>query len=248
MEVDEVAFQFGISEGVTARFSSREAAIGSGDAFLLPCGDRASIRVRQSSHFTTLRLPRAAIADRVISLGEAYCRGIASRTPALSLLKRYLNLIDDVTDALATPEIQHSAVTHIYDLIVMSLGATRDAAEIAEGRGVRAARFKAIKDDIQRNLRDQTLSVGSVAAHHNVTPRYVQKLFEESGATFTEYVIAQRLTRANRLLADPQLSHRTLTAIALDAGFSDLSYFNRAFRRRYGATPSDVRRKVRSEP
>jgi len=51
MEVDEVAFQFGISEGVTARFSSREAAIGSGDAFLLPCGDRASIRVQQSSQF-----------------------------------------------------------------------------------------------------------------------------------------------------------------------------------------------------
>ncbi|RVC16943.1 AraC family transcriptional regulator, partial [Mesorhizobium sp. M7A.F.Ca.AU.002.02.1.1] len=24
-------------------------------------------------------------------------------------------------------------------------------------------------------------------------------------------------------------------------GFNDLSYFNRAFRRRYGATPSDVR-------
>ena len=245
-EVDEVAFQFGISEGVTARFIGREAAIGSGDAFLLPCGDRASIRLRQNSNFTTLRLPRAAIADRVASLGETYCRVIASRTPSLSLLKRYLGLMDDATDALATPEIQHSAVTHIYDLIVMSLGATRDAAEIAEGRGVRAARFKAIKDDIRRNLRDQTLSVGSVAAHHNVTPRYVQKLFEESGATFTEYVIAQRLTRANRLLADPQLSHRTLTAIALDAGFSDLSYFNRAFRRRFDASPKEVRAEARA--
>jgi len=113
---------------------------------------------------------------------------------------------------------------------------------------VRAARFKAIKDDIQRNLRDQTLSVGSVAAHHNVTPRYVQKLFEESGVTFTAYVIAQRLTRANRLLADPQLSHRTLTAIALDAGFSDLSYFDRAFRRRFGASPKDVRAVIGTAP
>jgi AraC-like DNA-binding protein len=32
-----------------------------------------------------------------------------------------------------------------------------------------------------------------------------------------------------------------VSSIALDAGFGDISYFNRAFRRRYGATPSDVR-------
>jgi AraC-like DNA-binding protein len=241
MEVDEIAFQFGISEGVTARFSGREAAIGSGDAFLLPCGDRASIRVQESSHFTTLRLPRAAIADRVTSLGDAYCRGIPVSTPSLALLKRYLDLIDHDADVLAAPELQHSAVTHIYDLIVMSLGATRDAAEIAQGRGVRAARLKAIKDDIQRNLRNQSLCVGSISAHHNMTPRLVQKLFEETGVTFTEYVVAQRLARAHRLVTDPQLSKHTLTAIALEAGFSDLSYFNRAFRRRFGASPKEVR-------
>ncbi|RUX33774.1 helix-turn-helix domain-containing protein, partial [Mesorhizobium sp. M7A.F.Ca.CA.002.09.1.1] len=34
---------------------------------------------------------------------------------------------------------------------------------------------------------------------------------------------------------------RSITAIAYEAGFNDLSYFNRAFRRRYDATPSDVR-------
>jgi AraC-like DNA-binding protein len=33
----------------------------------------------------------------------------------------------------------------------------------------------------------------------------------------------------------------TASAVALAAGFGDLSHFNRSFRRRYGATPSDVR-------
>jgi AraC-like DNA-binding protein len=32
-----------------------------------------------------------------------------------------------------------------------------------------------------------------------------------------------------------------IAAIAYDAGFGDLSYFNRAFKRHYGATPSEVR-------
>jgi AraC-like DNA-binding protein len=49
------------------------------------------------------------------------------------------------------------------------------------------------------------------------------------------------------MLTDPRCSERTVSSIAFDAGFGDLSYFNRAFRRRYGATPSDIRRKVLSE-
>jgi AraC-like DNA-binding protein len=56
--------------------------------------------------------------------------------------------------------------------------------------------------------------------------------------------VAQRLARANRLLCDPQLADRTLTAIAFESGFGDLSYFNRAFRRRYGGSPADIRASV----
>src|SRR5262249_53312759 len=143
--------------------------------------------------------------------------------------------------ALTDLSLQHSAVTHVYDLLAKTLGATRDAAMLADGRGVRVARLKAIKDDIARHLTDARLSVHTVAARHKVSPRYVQRLFDECGSTFTEYVIEQRLERAHRLLSDPRLGSRTLTAIAYAAGFNDLSHFQRRFRRRYGAPPSELR-------
>jgi len=44
-----------------------------------------------------------------------------------------------------------------------------------------------------------------------------------------------------RRLRDPRLAGRTVSSIAHDAGFGDLSYFNRTFRRRYGVTPSGAR-------
>jgi AraC-like DNA-binding protein len=43
------------------------------------------------------------------------------------------------------------------------------------------------------------------------------------------------------MLTTPNRSDRTISAIAFDAGFGDLSHFNRLFRRRFGATPSEVR-------
>jgi AraC-like DNA-binding protein len=43
------------------------------------------------------------------------------------------------------------------------------------------------------------------------------------------------------MLTSPSHAGWTVSAIALAAGFGDLSHFNRSFRKRYGATPSDVR-------
>jgi AraC-like DNA-binding protein len=240
IEVDDLAFTF-ISGWSQAFLSGREAEVGGDEAFVLPTGNRCGVRVFQAARFVSMRLPRAAVAGSVMNLSGTYCRPVPNAAPALSLLKRYVRMLDDASGALATPEVQHSAVTHMYDLIALTLGATRDAAELAHGRGVRAARLKSMKDDVVRRVKDQSLSVHSVAQRHNVTPRYVQKLFEESGETFTEFVVQQRLARANRLLCDPQLADRTLTAIAFESGFGDLSYFNRAFRRRYGESPAGVR-------
>lgn len=54
-------------------------------------------------------------------------------------------------------------------------------------------------------------------------------------------MLGQRLARAHRALRDPRSADLKISTIAFAAGFGDLSYFNHAFRRHYGATPSDVR-------
>ena len=49
------------------------------------------------------------------------------------------------------------------------------------------------------------------------------------------------VTQTHRMLTDPRRAGEKISAIALDAAFGDVSYFNRAFRRSYGETPSGVR-------
>jgi len=142
---------------------------------------------------------------------------------------------------LANRDLQPVLVSHLYDLMAAMIGATRDAAELAEGRGLRAARLHAIKQDIARNLDQPDLSVTALAIRHGCTPRFVQRLFETEGTSFTEYVLAQRLARARRILTDPRRDCEKISTVAYDCGFGDVSYFNRVFRRSYGAAPSDVR-------
>ena len=80
-----------------------------------------------------------------------------------------------------------------------------------------------------------------MAARHRLSPRSVQLLFELEELTFSQFVLEQRLARAHRMLSDPRRAGSTVSTIALAAGFGDLSYFNRSFRRRYGAAPSELR-------
>jgi AraC-like DNA-binding protein len=47
------------------------------------------------------------------------------------------------------------------------------------------------------------------------------------------------------MLSDFRRAGLTIAAIAFEAGFGDVSYFTRAFRRRYGASPSSVRASAR---
>jgi AraC-like DNA-binding protein len=138
-------------------------------------------------------------------------------------------------------------VTHVHDLVALVLGAPGDVAEAASGRGLRAARLHAIKTEIRASLGEQSLSLTTIAARHRITPRYVPALFADEGATFSQFLLEERLARVHRMLRHPLQMPRSMSDIAYEAGFGDLSHFNRAFRRRYGATRSDVRAAAKGE-
>jgi AraC-like DNA-binding protein len=146
-----------------------------------------------------------------------------------------------------TPHLRQLATTHLCDLLAVAVGGTRDAIEVAKHRGLRAARLNAVKADIVANLDRPSLSPGAVAARQGLSPRYLRRLFEHEDTSFSAFVLDQRLARAYRMLTDPRMADRAITVIAFAVGFGDLSYFNRTFRRRFGAPPSDVRERARRD-
>ena len=101
--------------------------------------------------------------------------------------------------------------------------------------------MKTIKSDILEMLGRNDLSSEILAARHGISSRYIRKLFEEDGTSFTAFLLTERLARIRRMLLDSRFAHLTIAQLAHSNGFNDISYFNRAFRRHFGATPSDLR-------
>jgi AraC-like DNA-binding protein len=190
--------------------------------------------------FWGLWFHRAKLDARVAGLDDRVLLPIASDREPMRYLIGYVRHLAEQR-ALADPELARLAAVHLRDLFILALGGRRDATMLAQGRGLRAARLQAIKRYVADHLGQQGLNVGAVASRHRVGPRYVQRLFESEGTTFSEYLLNERLARVHKLLAHPSYASWTISAIALEVGFGDVSYFNRRFRRRYGLRPSDVR-------
>lgn len=184
-------------------------------------------------------VPRVHLAAATAGLNTMLL-GAAPLTPQWRLFLNYARSLHAELPHLA-PEDAMQCVGHVQDLALMALGATREAAEVAAGRGVRAARLKAIKADIERQLSSPELTADRIAARHGISSRYLRSLFEGESTSFGDYVACRRLLMTYRLLSDPSYRTMNIAQIAMQAGFGDLSWFNARFKRAFGMTPSDVR-------
>jgi AraC-like DNA-binding protein len=217
----------------------REAIVKPGGGVFISNADTSAVILPGPSRSVGIALPRRLMTALCPGLEDTLARPLLPDGAVLRLLVRYLQVLEDET-ALARPDVRQAVVNHIHDLCALAVGATREATEVAKGRGVRAARLHAITADIARNL-EGDVSVTALAGRHKMTPRYIQKLFEGEGSTLSRFVLGQRLARVHRRLTDPRYADMTVAAIVYASGFHDISTFNRDFRRQFGMTPTDVR-------
>ncbi|HEY1711232.1 MAG TPA: AraC family transcriptional regulator [Rhizomicrobium sp.] len=238
---DDFFFVINLDGLLHATQSRRELVLQRGEAMLLACSELGSYHWPKHGNLLCFRLPNGALTGAVPDAYDRIARVIPPDVDSLKLLASYSHALG-YNQALATPELRKLAVTHLYDLIALSLGASHDAGHDASERSLGPARLGAIKTFIAGSLTRPALSIGDVANHHRLSPRQVQRLFESTGTTFSEHVQRERLSLVYMALVDPEKAKRSIGEIVFDCGFGDVSHFNRAFRRRYGVSPLEVRR------
>lgn len=110
--------------------------------------------------------------------------------------------------------------------------------------GLRAARIASVMAEIRDGFADQQFSTSVVARRLGLSIRYVQDLLQGSGSSITDRIMAYRLAKAHQMLIDDRSCALKVSDIAAVCGFNELSYFHRAFRRRFGASPAKYRARL----
>ncbi|WP_280706791.1 AraC family transcriptional regulator [Bradyrhizobium sp. BR13661] len=185
-----------------------------------------------------LLVPRQEIREFIRSEDDLVCRSLNERRTELGLLGNYLRslldgdvLLDGLTETVVAQQLVQLAA-----LAIDGNGRGRDA---AEDETLPAARLIAAKRFVDRNLVDPALDLEKIAGNLGISVSYVKKLFERGGSSPARYIRERRLDRAAKLLTASE-GRKKIIDIALSCGWSDISSFNRAFRRHFDVAPSEM--------
>jgi len=138
---------------------------------------------------------------------------------------------------LTTGEFLSSARL-VGELVLLALGGLANSS--ADEGCVRAANLSRAKQIIRKRLAEPDLTLADVAREAGISLRYLHKLFRAEGLTMYEFLKSERLRKARQLLEVPPLRRVSITDVFLECGFSDKSYFSRAFKQEFGIRPSEV--------
>ena len=221
------------------RHSGHEEALAAGKMTLLRNWEPGELGSNASVSCIGIMLQKDALFD-----GKAIPDKLVAQhwqnSEASQLLRAYLSCLAKL-DRLADPETTLAAANHISELI----GAAARASLGTPGQQREEfwrTRLSIALTTLAQRFREPTLRQGDVAAEQNISSRYLQKIFERGGMCFVDELNKIRLETIYRELVDMKYNKYTILQLAMDAGFNDISYFNRTFVRRFGATPSHVRK------
>lgn len=218
----------------------------SGRAVTVNCGD--VVLYDQAKPFTldfigdarglVMAIPRSQATTRLENVASLTARSIAKKTQAARFTRSVLSQFQHEEDgdvAGISPKMQASALDLIF-------GSIEHFFHVPDRlyQGHRPEQLRKVKEYLVHSLADTSLSVDKICATQGVSARSLNRLFSSQGTTPMRWLWQMRLEEAYRLIG--QGRSESITDIAFDTGFTDVSHFSRAFKKAFGQTPSSLLR------
>jgi AraC family transcriptional regulator, positive regulator of tynA and feaB len=182
-----------------------------------------------TEHFV-VTVPHDLMVGRGVRLHRLSAQRFSARTGVGRLVA---DLIHSTFGELATisAACEDDLAASLFNLMFLSL--PRETAHVSE-----ALRFR-IESYIRDQIRDPGLSIDKIASALRCSKRNLHMAFAACDRSIMDHIWTLRLDGCRDDLV--RLPDRTISEIAFAWGFSSSAHFSRAFRKRFGVTPSEVR-------
>jgi AraC family transcriptional regulator, positive regulator of tynA and feaB len=218
----------------------REVFLESGDITLLDPLVPYTGRFFSGSKLLVLKIPRRLLEARTGKTRQMIARRIRPTAAESSLASSFLAMLPAHAGKLggAAGEI---IAEQALDLVAVSFAKTLEG-ERPRVSSARSLTLLNLRAAVEARLRDPALDSEIVASAAGVSVRYANAVLAQEGTSIARLIQERRLARCRRALEDPSQNHRTISEIAYDWGFSDMTHFGRRFKTAFGSSPRDYRR------
>lgn len=190
----------------------------------------------------TLTIPRQAIDRR--TAGALRIHGVCwdAQDPVGELIASHMRNLARVAPVMDADQSRVAAGATLDFLAACLVGRAERWTEAGDPRLMPMIRAQALAV-IESNLADVSLGAAMLCATLKISRTALYELFESLGGV-AEHVRTQRLNEAMRRLESPLHARDFVSTIACAVGFQSESTFNRAFKERFGCTPTQARARV----
>jgi AraC family transcriptional regulator, positive regulator of tynA and feaB len=227
-----------------SELSSYDAAL-TGQDWHLPAGRPFLIDNSQPFHLDfdprrrmvlhSLRFDRMALGIDLSTLSISAINHAIATTELGRHLEIQMRLM---CGAMRGGEIGLSGMMSRPVIALLSLIAESVAGDRADSESLGLSTIKAVA---RQHLTESGFGIEQLAGLLKCSVRTVQSRFAAEETTFGHWLLAERLELARHRLTFSDFPARSIESIAYVCGFRDPAHFHRAFKRRFGLPPGQIR-------
>jgi|GEM_PF-1881701 len=234
-----LVFNFVLTGSLIAEQDGRVARLGVGDGTLCDADRPYRLHSNEAFGIACIRITRQALARRIGHLQRLSAYNFSERSELAPMVFAYLSRLVDRAPRLGE-STSLKVSQNFTELLVALVAEFAESGQpsLTEYQGLALMRVKAI---VEQSLGKPDATPASIAAELKLSQRYINQLLEDEGTSLSRYMWGRRLERCAEQLRNASLRGRTVSQIAMENGFNDLSHFSKAFRNRFGLSPRDYR-------
>ena len=220
-----------------------------GEPSALPSGRPGLVRFKRSLTLETPQRTSMAVAyvnRSLVAASDAEIEAALRSERELSSWHGGL-LMSTVQAVLSMPQRSSVGVAqYIGGMVTMLVHALTSPDVGSRLELVDAERGQAARQLIAVHAFEPGFGAEQLAAMLGISRRQLGRLFDD-GSTARDLIVGVRLAKADEMLRDPLEAALSIAEIGAVCGYASAAAFSRAYVRRYGVTPSQVRRSAEEE-
>ena len=230
----------------TLSYNSQRLELVPGDIVYGPTYVEAVMRFSRDYRQLFVKVQRLILNPRVFAPLSLKLGHLPARSGINHVFSGMLQSLAEVIEDIP-PEQLRPVETALTEFLITGLGEEKSVFSLGGVSGARAYHLQRICQRIETLLCEPDLTIGMVAQAEGVSTRYLQRLFTEAGNSFIHYLRTRRLERCRADLASTLHDDLSISEICFRWGFNGSAHFSRVFRKEYGMSPREYRRRQAEE-
>ena len=231
--------KFQLTGNCSTKHYGREAILSPGDFIICSSSEPYQLKFQANYQQAVFAMPQLALHEMFQTPDDYLGLRMGNEEPTNGMLAQFVYSLSQRMDKL-NPEALQSMEANLLDLLITSLknqkGGNKKIIESSPEQ-----HLQRIKRMINMHIKDFRLGVDFIAQTENISKRYLHMLFKSQSVSVSKYIQQLRLEGCYKDLTNSEFNNISISNIALEWGFGDLSHFNRCFKNQYLHTPRQIR-------